>query len=73
MRTKLLAPTAVAGSLAMASLIWGSAQATPVPTPTQAPNKGIVTLVAHQGGGGHGSGRTATSPSSIHRVAPQTR
>jgi hypothetical protein len=56
MRTKLLAATAVAGSLAMASLIWGSAQATPVPTATQAPNKGIVTLVGHQGGGGHGHG-----------------
>ena len=53
MRTKLAAATALAGSLAMATFIWASAQATPAPLPTQAPSNGIVTLV---GGGGHGGG-----------------
>jgi len=52
---KLLTATAVAGSLAMASFIWGSAQATPAPSAIHAPGNGI-TLVAHQGGGGGGGG-----------------
>src|SRR6476620_6344288 len=47
MRTKLLAATALAGSLAMASFIWGSAQATPAALQSQAPSNGIVTLVGH--------------------------
>ena len=51
MRTKLLAATALAGSLAIASVVWGSAQAVPGPTATQAPNKGIVTLVGNEGVG----------------------
>ena len=56
MRTKLLAATALAGSLAIASVVWGSAQAVPGPTATQAPNNGIVTLVGNEGGGGGGGG-----------------
>jgi hypothetical protein len=55
MRTKLLAATALAGSLAMASVIWGSAQATPAPL-LHAPSNGTVTLVGHEGGGGGGGG-----------------
>src|SRR5262245_49029087 len=52
MRTKFLAATALAGSLAVALLMWGPAQATPAPTSTQATNGGLVTLVAQEGGGG---------------------
>ena len=52
---KLLTATAVAGSLAMASFIWGSAQATPAPSAIHAPGNG-VTLVGHHGGGGGGGG-----------------
>src|SRR5262249_34179912 len=56
MRTKFLAATALAGSLAVASLMWGPAQATPAPTSTQATNGGLVTLVAQEGGGGGAGG-----------------
>ena len=44
MRTKLAVATALAGSLAVTTFIWASAQATPAPLPTQAPS-GMVTLV----------------------------
>src|SRR5262245_65539252 len=57
MRTKFLAATALAGSLAVASLMWGPAQATPAPTSTQATNGGLVTLVAQEGGGGGAGAR----------------
>ena len=52
---KLLTATAIAGSLAMASFIWGTAQATPAPSAIHAPGNGI-TLVGHHGGGGGGGG-----------------
>ena len=55
MRTKLLAATALAGSLTIASWMWGAAQATPAPS-AQATNSGLVTLIAQQGGGGGGGG-----------------
>src|SRR5262249_59312281 len=54
MRTKFLAATALAGSLAVASLMWGPAQATPAPTSTQATNGGLVPLAAQEGRGGGG-------------------
>lgn len=57
MRTnKLLAATALAGSLAMATLMWSSAKASPVPTGSHAFSNSSVTLVAAQGGGGGGGG-----------------
>ena len=49
MDNKLVAATALAGSLAMASFVWGTAQATPAPSAIHAPGNGI-TLVGHQGG-----------------------
>ena len=52
MDKKLVAATA---SLAMASFVWGAAQATPAPSAIHAPGNGI-TLVGHQGGGGGGGG-----------------
>ena len=55
MDNKLVAATALAGSLAMASFVWGTAQATPAPSAIHAPGNGI-TLVGHQGGGGGGGG-----------------
>ena len=51
MDNKLVAATALAGSLAMASFVWGTAQATPAPSAIHAPGNGI-TLVGHPGGGG---------------------
>src|SRR5262245_61951266 len=56
MRTSLGAVTALAGSLAITSLIWGASQATSSPMPTPVPTKGIVALVGHGGGGGGGGG-----------------
>jgi hypothetical protein len=56
MRTnKLLAATALAGSLAIATCVWGSAQAMPGPTGSHAIGNSSVTLVAEQGGGGGAS------------------
>jgi hypothetical protein len=55
MDKKLVAATALAGSLAMASFVWGTAQATPAPSSIHAPGNAI-TLVGHQAGGGGGGG-----------------
>ena len=53
MRTKLLAGTALAGGLFLASLVWGSAQATSVPDLKGAlGTSGAVTLVGHGGNNG---------------------
>ena len=54
MDNKLVAATALAGSLAMASFVWGTAQATPAPSAIHAPGNGI-TLVGQHGGGGGGT------------------
>ena len=51
MRTKLLAGTALTGGLFLATLVWGSAQATSVPDLKGAlGTSGAVTLVGHGGG-----------------------
>ena len=42
MDNKLVAATALAGSLAMASFVWGTAQATPAPSAIHAPGNGIT-------------------------------
>ena len=65
MNKNLLMATALAGSLAVAPFLWGSAQATPAST-AQVTNNGLLTLIAEQGGGGNASGGGGASGASGH-------
>jgi hypothetical protein len=59
MSTKLTVAAALAGTLLATCLVAGSAQATSVPVLKGDATPGIVTLVGHGGGGGHGVNRYA--------------
>jgi hypothetical protein len=56
MRMKLIVATALAGSVLVTGLVWGSAQGTSAPVLKSEATPGIVTLVGHGGHGGGGGG-----------------